>query len=287
MLWISAAVFLVVAGLLVASIRRGARDQGADLDRSDARWGEPFIVLSGVVVPAIILIGVYLFSLGEMNALREAGSNPAMTIEISARDWWWEARYANGAVTANEIHIPTGVPVQLDLTTRDVIHSFWVPRLQVKTDNIPGRHTFMWLQADRPGRYRGFCAEFCGLQHTNMNFWVIAQTPVEFEVWLESQSAAAGDPPDPDALEGQSIFLTSSCAGCHTIRGTTADGIAGPDLTHLAGRETLAGVLPNTRKALERFIRDPQSFKPGLAMPPAELTHTELQAVLDFLEQLE
>ncbi len=285
MLWISTAVFAVVVGLLIASIRRGRPDHDPEIDRSEARWGEPFIAIAGVAIPAVILLGVYLFSLTEMNALQAAGSNPALTIEVSARDWWWEARYSNGAVTANEIHIPTGVPVRLDLTTRDVIHSFWVPRLQVKTDNIPGRHNFMWLQADRPGRYRGFCAEFCGLQHTNMNFWVVAQPRAEFEQWLDDQAEAIDE--STASLDGAGIFLSSSCAGCHAIRGTDASGLAGPDLTHLGSRETIAGVLSNTRAALERFIRDPQSVKPGLAMPPAELTPEELEAVLDFLEQLD
>ncbi|MFN2525499.1 MAG: cytochrome c oxidase subunit II [Actinomycetota bacterium] len=286
MLWISAVVFVIVAGLLIASILRGRREHEAGIDRSEPRWGEPFIAIAGVGVPALILIGVYLFSLAEMHALQASGSDPVMTIEVSARDWWWEARYPNGAITANEIHIPTGVPVRLDLTTRDVIHSFWVPRLQVKTDNIPGRHNFMWIQADRPGRYRGFCAEFCGLQHANMNFWVVAESGQDFDTWVESQAAPVAEPTAPDALEGASIFLTSSCSGCHAIRGTTAQGVAGPDLTHLASRETLAGVLPNTAAGLARFISDPQGVKPGVAMPPSELTDSELQAVLAFLEQL-
>ncbi|HEX2240645.1 MAG TPA: cytochrome c oxidase subunit II, partial [Actinomycetota bacterium] len=278
MFWISAVVFAVVVGLLVASIRRGRRDHDPEIDRSEAPWGEPFIAIAGVAVPALILLGVYVFSLSEMNALQAAGSKPAMTVEVSARDWWWEARYPNGAVTANEIHIPIGVPVRLDLTTRDVIHSFWVPRLQVKTDNIPGRHNYMWIQADRAGRYRGFCAEFCGLQHTNMNFWIVAEPQAEFDAWLDDQVADVTEA--ALALDGAEIFLSSSCAGCHALRGTTAVGLAGPDLTHLAARETLAGVLPNTRSSLEQFIRDPQSVKPGIAMPPAELTADELRAVV-------
>ena len=289
MLWISTIVFIVVVAFLVRAIFRGRKDGYDSLDRDEPRWGEPFIVVAGVVIPALILGGVYVFSLRQMNALSDAGADPSLEIDVIARNWWWEARYENGAVTANEIHIPVGEPVRLHLTSEDVIHSFWVPELQAKTDHVPGHDNYMWLQADEPGRYRGQCAEFCGLQHTNMVFYVVADEPGDFEEWVTNEAANIdeGETRLVTAAEGQDIFLDSSCAGCHAVRGTTADGDLGPDLTHLATRETIAGVMSNTRDNLRNFITDPHPFKPGVSMPPTELTDDEIEAVVAYLAGLD
>ena len=291
MLWISTAVFVIVCGFLVKAMLRGRRgadgDAYASLDRTEPRWGEPFIAIAGVFIPALILGGVYLYSLNQMNALSDAGADPSIEIEVVARNWWWEIRYPNGAVTANEIHIPVGEPVRLKLTSADVIHSFWVPELQAKTDHVPGHDNFMWLQADEPGRYRGQCAEFCGLQHTNMVFYVVADEADDFDDWVAEQAA----PLEPRSIplsvaDGEDLFLTSSCAGCHAVRGTTATGTLGPDLTHLMSRETLAGVLGNTEDNLRAFISDPHPFKPGVSMPPTELSEEEIDAVVAYLRSL-
>jgi cytochrome c oxidase subunit II len=283
MFWISVAVFLVVVGFLVVAMRRSKRHlELPQVDKADVPWGDWFIAIAGVFIPAIILGGVYLISLGHMDELSKAGEDTTQTIEVVAHNWWWEARYENGAVTANEIHIPTGERVKVKLSSSDVIHSFWVPQLQVKIDNIPGRETELWLEADEPGRYRGQCAEFCGLQHANMAFFVVAEDPSDFDEWLSSEVADA-----TGAGEGEEIFLGSSCAGCHAVRGTEADATLGPDLTHLAQRETIAaGTLANTRANLRRFITDPQEVKPGVGMPPAELTDEEIELLLEYLEQL-
>ena len=283
MLWISTAVFVIVCGFLLRAMLRGRRDGYDSLDRDEPRWGEPFIAIAGVFIPALILGGVYLFSLRQMNLLSDAGADASLQIEVVARNWWWEARYPNGAVTANEIHIPVGEPVRLKLTAADVIHSFWVPQLQAKTDHVPGHDNYMWLQADEPGRYRGQCAEFCGLQHTNMIFYVVAETPDDFEEWVEKEAADA----TPSATEGEELFLSASCAGCHTVRGTSADGDLGPDLTHLASRETIAGVLANTPGNVRAFSADPHTAKPGVSMPPTELSADELDAVVDYLMGLD
>jgi cytochrome c oxidase subunit 2 len=279
MLWISTVVFLIVVGFLVKAMLRGKRDGYDTLDRSEPRWGEPFIAIAGVFIPALILAGVYVYSLREMNALSEAGSNPSMEIEVVARNWWWEARYDNGAVTANEIHIPVGETVRLQLRSADVIHSFWVPELQAKTDHVPGHDNYMWLQADEPGRYRGQCAEFCGLQHANMVFYVVAEEPTDFEAWLDNEAEDA----QTTGSEGEQIFVNASCAGCHAIRGTEATGSLGPDLTHLATRRTIAGVLENDADDLRAFIDDPHPFKPGVSMPPTELSDDEIDAVVEYL----
>ena len=285
MLWISVAVFLVVGAMIVWAVARGRAADSDSLDREQVRWGEPFIAIAGVLIPFVILAGTYVMSLRTMNDLAARRDRADLTIEVVGRDWWWEVRYPNGAVTANEIHIPVGRTVGVELTTKDVIHSFWVPELQVKTDQIPGQTNHTWLEADEPGRYRGQCAEFCGLQHANMVFYVVAEPADEFEAWLAHEADEAA--PAGAAAAGESIFLESSCVGCHSIRGTEADAALGPDLTHLATRETLGGVFANTRANLTAFVRDPHRMKPGVAMPPTDLTDAELELLVDYLETLD
>jgi cytochrome c oxidase subunit 2 len=221
-----------------------------------------------------------------MDRLNDQGKKSTMTIEVIGRDWWWEVRYPNGAVTANEIHIPVGRTVRVQLSTKDVIHSFWVPELQVKTDQIPGQVTSSWLHADSTGRFRGQCAEFCGLQHANMVFYVVAEEPEEFERWVANEASEARTP-SAATTAGQDVFLQSSCVGCHAIRGTDADAQLGPDLTHLATRATIGGVFRNDRANLEQFVRDPHQLKPGVAMPPSELTDSEIQLLVDYLMALD
>ncbi len=287
MLAISSVVFVVVLAFIVAGIARSRRP-GITVSQH-VPWGNRFVVIAGIVLPSLILTAVFLISLRDMAALSSPPGDPVVTIEVTARDWWWEVRYPEtGAVVANEIHIPAGEAVRLRLLGGDVIHSFWVPRLQAKTDHIPGQVNTMWLQADEPGRYRGQCAEFCGLQHANMIFWVEADPPGEFDRWLADNSADASEPENADAARGEEIFVNSACAGCHAIRGTEAAGDLGPDLTHLAGRDTIAaGVLDNTRDNLRRFIIDPQGVKPGNTMPPVELSEDEIETLLDYLGQLD
>jgi cytochrome c oxidase subunit II len=283
MFWIATGVFLVVAAMLVKTALNGRARQDSGIDKREVSWGEPFVAIAGVFIPVLILGGVYLFSLRQMDALAGDSEGSETAIEVVGRDWWWEVRYPNGAVTANEIHIPVGEPVEVELTTADVIHSFWVPRLQVKTDQIPGEVNRTWLEADRPGVYRGQCAEFCGLQHANMVFYVIAEPRADYEEWLANEAA----PAESTGAEGEQIFLESSCAGCHAVRGTDAEANLGPDLTHVAARTTLAGVMDNTRENLLEFVRNPQDIKPGVTMPPTELSEDELEAVVDYLGGLD
>jgi cytochrome c oxidase subunit II len=282
--WVAAAVFAIVCGFLVVAVIRGRRTSAV---RGRVPWGEPFVVVSGVVVPAVLLIGIYVVSLADTRALSRRGELARFEIAVTAHDWWWEASYPNGAVTANEIHIPVGEPVRLRLLSADVIHSFWVPELQGKTDLTPGREETMWLQADAPGRYRGQCAEYCGLQHANMALFVVAEPRAQFEEWLELQASPADAPSGP-AARGREVFMSSTCVGCHAIEGTPAQARAGPDLTHIASRETLlAGTLANTPDNLRTTIVDPQEVKPGVAMPPTELAPAELGALVAYLETLE
>jgi cytochrome c oxidase subunit 2 len=291
--WISVVVVVFVTAFIVRAIMRSRApepEQAEDgIDKRPVAWGERFIVIAGVVVSGVILAGSFVVSLRALDAL--AGPSElerAFTIEVIGHNWWWEARYPNGAVTANEIHIPVDREVEVVLTTADVIHSFWVPQLNVKQDQVPGMENSLWLRAKEPGRYRGQCAEFCGLQHARMVFYVVAQPQAQFDQWLANEAAPAREPTTGTATTGRDIFLKSSCAGCHAVKGTTAVGTLGPDLTHMASRETIgAGVLPLTRDNLSDFVLDAQHSKPGNSMPPTEIAPHELSALVDYLMGLE
>lgn len=286
LLWASVAAVAVVAILLAVSVRRQGRLEDP-VSAGEPRWGVRFIIVAGVAVPFVVLAATYFLSLVEMRELASGGDDADMTIEVIGRTWWWEVRYPNGAVTANEIHIPAGEPVMLELTSADVIHSFWVPELQVKADQVPGRTNQLWIEADEPGEYRGQCAEYCGLQHANMIVQVVALSPENFDRWLDEQAEPAAGPGGL-AAEGRDVFMSTTCVGCHAIRGTEAEADLGPDLTHLAARETLAaGVMDNTADNLSRLILDPQSVKPGMIMPPTELTERQAEALVAYLMELE
>jgi cytochrome c oxidase subunit 2 len=190
-------------------------------------------------------------------------------------------------VTANEIHIPVGRPVVLKVQSRDVIHSFWAPNLQGKRDLIPGYTTAIWIQADREGRFRGQCAEFCGKQHAHMAFDVIAESEAAFEQWRAHMREPAKAPQSDEERRGHDIFMRDRCSGCHAIRGTDAGGLVGPDLTHVAARETIAaGTLSNTPSHLGDWIRNSQSIKPYNQMPPTSYAPDDLDALVAYIDTL-
>jgi cytochrome c oxidase subunit 2 len=287
MFWISLGVLAVVLAMLVVGVARASRSATPDR-KARVSWGEPLIIVAGVVIPTVILTAVFLVALRDMSALSAQDEDAGLTIEVTGHDWWWEVAYPDtNAVTANEVHIPAGRPVTLELTTDDVLHSFWVPRLQAKTDMVPGTTNTMSIEASRPGVYRGQCAEFCGLQHANMAFEVVAHEEAAFEEWLAEESRPAAEPVGTSAERGEDVFMSSTCIGCHAIRGTEADQTVGPDLTHFASRRTIAaGTETNDRGNLATWIIDPQSVKPGAVMPPTDLTGNELEALLDYIEGL-
>ena len=287
---ISAAVFCFVAALMVMAVARRRRPSApgpGDHEEREPSWGHRFILLSGVVVPAVVLSATFALTLHEMSALAKPLPKAAFSISVIGHLWWWEARYPNGAATANEVHIPVGEPIRLQLTTDDVIHTFWVPQLQVKMDQIPGHTNELWIQADTPGRYRGQCSQFCGLQHAHMIFYVVADPPDQYQTWVAGQADPAHPPTSPTAGSGLGVFTSNTCAGCHAIRGTSAQGTAGPDLTHLATRATIAaGTIDNNGDNLARWITDPQGTKPGAIMPPTQLSPSDLQALVAYLQSL-
>jgi cytochrome c oxidase subunit II len=288
LLGIAAAVCIVVAGLVVGAIYR-RRDEPAGGVQTGGGIG--WIVIGGIAVPAVILLGVLIVAMTTLRADAALPAHPALTLQVIGHRWWWEVRYPGAApgdafVTANEIHIPAGRPVQLELTTADVIHSFWIPQLAGKTDLIPGQRNVSWIEADSSGTYWGQCGEYCGVQHAHMQMYLEAESPGQFVSWLQGQRRAAADPPDSVAA-GRRVFERSACAMCHTIRGTSAAGTAGPDLTHLASRHTIAGgMLPNTPGNLAGWIANPQALKPGTGMPVVPLSPREFRVLLGYLRAL-
>lgn len=212
-----------------------------------------------------------------------------MTVELAAHPWWWEVHYPDAQVTtANEIHIPVGRPVDILEKSTEVIYGLWIPQLNGQMVLFPDHQTSMVLQASQPGTYRGECAVLCGIQHARMDFVVVAEPPDRFTQWLEGQKAVPPSPTDPNLRKGQQAFLGSACVYCHTVRGTNASGTLGPDLTHLAGRQSIgAGSLPNVRGNLAGWIVNSQGIKPGNRMPPMQMNGDQLQAILDYLESLQ
>ena len=248
------------------------------------------VVLFGMAIPIVILVALFVVSdlvlLPETDA--PAADSTAMTITVTAHQWFWQARYeGKDAETANEIHIPVRTPVTLQVRSADVIHSFWVPELNRKIDTIPGQTNAIELYAERAGVYRGQCAEFCGLQHAHMALRVYAEPMAKFKTWLANLRKLAREPTTPLARQGQGAFMRDGCAACHTISGTAAEGTVGPNLTHLASRETLAAdTIPNTPEYLFRWIQNPQAIKPGVKMPGLGLGPAEFHAIVAYLTGL-
>lgn len=251
--------------------------------------GERFVVVFGIVIPAVILAGTFALSVGTLSANSGPSSTPRLTIDVIGHRWWWEFRYpASGAVTANELHVPVGQPVELRLWTADVIHSFWAPALMPKIDLLPRRVNQTWLSVDKAGTYRGQCAEYCGTQHAHMAFSVVAQPSGQFRSWLSREARPAAAPTGALAKFGRHVLETSTCSTCHTVRGTSAHGHIGPDLTHVGSRQKLAGeTILNNVGNMSGWIADSQTIKPGNLMPPqAQLSPRELHAVVTYLQGL-
>jgi cytochrome c oxidase subunit II len=273
-------VFAVVLGMLFVAILVRRKENRDELP------GSRFIAVTGIIVPTVILLVILVVSLRATVQL-QAKESDSLTIRVIGHQWWWEVHYVEqGIVDANEIHIPTNTPVRFELVSADVIHSFWVPNLGGKMDMVPEHSTYLVLEADRPGQYRGQCAEYCGGPHAKMAFPVIAVSPSEFDEWIAQKS----QPPvtdDARLVRGREVFFAAACDNCHAIVGTEAAGRVGPDLTHMGSRLTLgAGAIANTRENLIQWIRDPHVAKPGNRMPHSSLTQPELETLADYLLHL-
>jgi len=293
---VTLAIFLIVAGLLLyALIRYRSRPEDSDHEPPQI-YGSNQIELSWTVIPILIVVMLFLTTTRVILGT-ETSSKPedALDVTVIGHQFWWEYRYPGlGVVTANELHIPVSdpskpTPTYLKMSSADVTHSFWVPRLAGKTDVIPNRINVMWIDPQQSGLYLGQCAQYCGAQHAKMLLRVYAQTPDEFAAWVKQQKqpAVQSFPGNAAATEGQAVFMHSACINCHTVAGTVADGRFGPDLTHLASRDTLAsGPIPNTAENLRKWIDDPNTMKPGSLMPAMHLNDHELDVITAYLTQL-
>ncbi len=281
----SVLVFLAVCGVLAYCLLRFRAQPGA---RAPAQvQGNMRLELGWTAAPAVVLAVVVAL---EVPGIFGAGAAPAdaLTVLATGNRFWWAFEFPSlGIVTANELHIPVGAPVRVQLRSTDVIHSFWVPRLNGKTDLIPGQTNELVLHAEQPDTYVGQCAEFCGLQHAWMLLRVIAEPPAQFDDWVARERAPAAAPASDTARQGEQLFATHACGNCHAIQGTSAAGRAGPDLTHVASRETLgAGALPSSAVNLRRWVSNPQQFKPGAFMPTFRLADSDLAALGAYLDGL-
>jgi cytochrome c oxidase subunit 2 len=283
---------LIVALLVLSWARRNRRGFGRDAegDKPGERPAWFVVVGAGIAMPIVVLTTLFIVS--DLFVIRTtqapAQSATRLTVKVIGHQWWWEVRYPqSGAVTANEIHIPARTPVRLEVRTDDVIHSFWVPELNRKIDTDPGKTNVIELDADRPGRYRGQCAEFCGLQHAHMSMYVFVDSAGSFRRWLDREAKPAAAPAGSLARQGARVFANGSCSTCHAIRGTSAGANVGPDLTHVAGRTTLGAVtIPNGKRELTNWISHSQRFKPGNQMPNIDLRPDDLRAVVTYLQGL-
>ena len=297
--WLLGVIFVIVMVVLLLTLtrrHRGIEQEPLDnthrpSEQTDLRMRR--IVTGATIVTILTLFVLIVASVGTGKAIADLSfkKNP-LTIQITGIQWWWQIQYmssdpSQSVVTANELHIPVGRPVQILGLSQDVIHSFWVPNLHGKRDLIPSRSTNEWIEADRPGVYRGQCAEFCGMQHAHMALWVVAEPEDKFEAWMRAQLQPAVPPSSPDTQRGQQVFLNHACIFCHQIRGTTAAGQNAPDLTHFGSRRGIAAnTVPNTKGNLAGWIVDPQSTKPGNHMATIAVDSTELQPLVDYLESL-
>jgi cytochrome c oxidase subunit II len=289
MLVIACVVFAGALGMLgLAWLRR--RRPGMPLLKGGGTRDLGLVIAFGIVIPIAVNVGVFVvanfFVIRQTEA--PAATSTPLTIQVVGRQWFWEVRYpGTRAVTANEIHIPVRTRVNVIAITGDVIHSFWVPQLNRKIDMIPGHPNRVLLQADRTGRYRGQCAEFCGPQHAHMAMYVYADPPDRFKRWLAHMSQPRVAPASAEARRGEQVFENQACASCHQIRGTPAQGHIGPDLTHVGTRSTLAALtIPNRPGDLADWILDPQHVKPGNRMPALNLPNEDFRAVLAYVEGL-
>lgn len=282
----AAVVFMAMVGLtLYATIGPKAVDQ--------SRQAKLMILGGGAIMPAVVLAGLLVYGLAMLPGLVARAPEGSLKIAVTGEQWWWRVRYqlpgGEEIVLANEIRLPVGEPVEFLLDSPDVIHSFWIPSLGGKVDMIPGRKTRLALLPTRTGTFRGVCAEYCGASHALMAFYVVVLEKEEFSQWLARQRRPASSPADPVAAQGREFFFANGCSACHAVRGTDAEGVVGPDLTHVGSRLSVgAGILPNESEAFARWIARTNRIKPGVTMPHFRmLPPAELSALAAYLESLQ
>ena len=289
---ITGLIFLIVAGLLAYALIRYRHRNLLTYNEPTQIYGSNQIELAWTVIPALIVVMLFLSASRVILATQDAPKpKDAVDVVVVGHQFWWEYRYPKlGIVTANELHVPISnpahpTPTYLEMSSADTDHSFWVPRLAGKMDVIPNRVNTMWIDPETPGLYLGQCAQYCGVQHAKMLLRVYADTPEQFAAWVAAQQKPAVE--DPKVAEGRKVFLHNACVNCHTINGTIANGRFGPDLTHLASRDTIAsGAFENNPENLRKWIDNPDSMKPGALMPPMHLNQHDLDAITAYLTTL-
>jgi cytochrome c oxidase subunit 2 len=289
---ITAVIFVAVSALLVYTIIRFRRKPGDDQRQEPAQvYGSNQIEIAWTFIPLLIIFVLIGVTARVIAVVQGASPGPApVHARIVGHQWWWEVHFPDlGVITANEIHVPvaglSGPATMFQLESMDVIHSFWVPQLAGKLDLVPNRANTLWIDPSEPGTYLGNCAEYCGTQHANMLLRVTVEPKDEFLAWAAAQKASINL--TTQDVEGRQVFESLSCVNCHTVRGTPANGIFGPDLTHVGSRQTIAaGMIPNTPTNLRAWVDDPQEMKPGCLMPDMKLTSQELDSVVSYLVSL-
>jgi cytochrome c oxidase subunit 2 len=293
-LWWAVAVFVLVEGALLLTILRFRARRSDKEEHPRHVHGNTILELAWTLAPAIVLVMIAVPTITTIWEVDQPTDDAdALVIEVVGHQWWWEFRYPEyDIVTANELYLPAGRTVDLRLTSADVIHSFWIPRLAGKRDVVPGRENHLWFKADSVGRYIGQCAEFCGLSHALMKLEAVVATPEDFDGWVQAQSVPAPGPDEADPLaalaaEGAAAFMRTGCIACHRIDGTPAAGVLGPDLSHVGSRRTIAaGILENTEENMQRWLRDPVSVKPGSLMPNLQLSDEDIRSLTAYLQSL-
>ncbi|MDR5763059.1 MULTISPECIES: cytochrome c oxidase subunit II [unclassified Caballeronia] len=279
-------VCLVTAAMLLVAMFR--RRQHAEPRALESKGGLGFVYIGGAL-STLALLGIAVYMLVVLAEVADPPREPALTVTVTAYDWWWKIDYGDGAyhfATANEIHIPVGVPVLVRLKSADVIHAFWVPELSGKTQAIPGVENRQWIQADHPGIFRGQCTQYCGVQHAHMAFEVQAQTKADFERWMAAQRAPSPVPATAQTARGAKLF-EERCAGCHTVRGSSATGVQAPDLTHVLSRRLIAaGTVVNTPHNLMDWVQHVQEIKPGALMPDMKFSAADASDMSAYLATL-
>ncbi|EKS71651.1 cytochrome c oxidase subunit II [Caballeronia zhejiangensis] len=288
--WILAAICTAVCAIITVMLIIGMfRRRKPEDPRSLSTEGGTSFVYVGTAISTVALLGITVYMLVVLARVAQPPNEPAMTVTVTAYDWWWKVDYGDGPShfsSANELHIPVGVPVLILLKSADVIHAFWVPELSGKTQAIPGVTNRQWIQADRPGVFRGQCTQYCGLQHAHMAFEVYAQPHTDFEHWIAAQRMPAPVPANAQAARGATLF-EKRCAGCHTVRGTRSAGVQAPDLTHVRSRRLIAaGTVANSPESLMQWVQHVQEIKPGALMPDMKLSPAEAGDLSAYLATL-
>jgi len=259
-------------------------------ERPEQVHGHTALEIAWTIVPAVILVFIAVPTIRTIFAVAAPAPPGAIRVTVTGEQWFWRFEYPDlGVLTANEMHVPVGRPVEVSLRSNNVIHSFWIPRVGGKRDVMPGRTNRQVFTIDKPGLFHGQCAELCGIEHALMRFDLVAEDPTSFDRWVERQKAPPPAPVEAGAREGATTFLTAGCIACHRIQGTPSQSPVGPDLSHVGSRARIAsGILDNTPENLSRWIHDPQAVKPGVKMIiPRKLSEKEIGALVAYLQTLQ